>query len=259
MIKFFRKIRQNLLMENKTGKYFKYAVGEIVLVVIGILIALQINNWNQNKNIQKENTQLIKNILDDFNVNKKRLDKSINLVETLIGHSDRLLKLISKSEITASTDSLKYYTASSFRSVLFQPDLNSYEQALSSGAFGRFDNLKLSNSLANFMEAHKDYIDTNQLANESFYIGIIKDLHKEVGNLESIGFRYFYKDRQYDYELFKNERDYKAFLKKPLFFASVQTTLIFYQNMLDSFKGMQSSAEDIIVELNEVLEISRKG
>ncbi|WP_223033783.1 DUF6090 family protein [Hanstruepera marina] len=49
MIKFFRKIRQNLLMENKTSKYFKYALGEIFLVVIGILIALQINNWNENR------------------------------------------------------------------------------------------------------------------------------------------------------------------------------------------------------------------
>jgi len=44
MIKFFRNIRQNLIMENKTGKYLKYAIGEIVLVVIGILIALQLNN-----------------------------------------------------------------------------------------------------------------------------------------------------------------------------------------------------------------------
>ena len=54
MIKFFRKIRQNLLMENKTGKYFKYAIGEIILVVIGILIALQINNWNANKANEKQ-------------------------------------------------------------------------------------------------------------------------------------------------------------------------------------------------------------
>lgn len=50
MIKFFRKIRQNLLSEGKTGKYLKYAIGEIILVVIGILIALQINNWNENRN-----------------------------------------------------------------------------------------------------------------------------------------------------------------------------------------------------------------
>ena len=49
MIKFFRKIRQDLLKKNKTGKYLKYAIGEIVLVVIGILIALSINNWNENK------------------------------------------------------------------------------------------------------------------------------------------------------------------------------------------------------------------
>ena len=50
MIKFFRKIRQNLLSEGKTGKYLKYAIGEIILVVIGILIALSINNWNDNQN-----------------------------------------------------------------------------------------------------------------------------------------------------------------------------------------------------------------
>ncbi|MBT8306228.1 MAG: hypothetical protein KJN85_04770, partial [Maribacter sp.] len=51
MIKFFRKIRQQLLIENRTGKYLLYAIGEIVLVVIGILIALQINNWNEEKKV----------------------------------------------------------------------------------------------------------------------------------------------------------------------------------------------------------------
>ncbi len=46
MLKFFRSIRKNLLATSKTGKYFQYAIGEVVLVVIGILLALQINNWN---------------------------------------------------------------------------------------------------------------------------------------------------------------------------------------------------------------------
>jgi hypothetical protein len=53
MIKLFRKIRQNLIMENKTSKYLKYAIGEIILVVIGILIALQINNWNEDRKLEK--------------------------------------------------------------------------------------------------------------------------------------------------------------------------------------------------------------
>jgi hypothetical protein len=47
VIKFFRKIRQQILTENKFSKYFLYAIGEIILVVIGILIALRINNWNE--------------------------------------------------------------------------------------------------------------------------------------------------------------------------------------------------------------------
>ncbi|QIE58001.1 hypothetical protein G5B37_03940 [Rasiella rasia] len=58
MIKFFRKIRQKLLTENKFSKYLLYAIGEIILVVIGILIALSINNWNENrksKNLAQEN------------------------------------------------------------------------------------------------------------------------------------------------------------------------------------------------------------
>ena len=49
MIKFFRKIRYNLIEKNRTGKYLKYAIGEIILVVIGILIALSINNWNDSR------------------------------------------------------------------------------------------------------------------------------------------------------------------------------------------------------------------
>jgi len=84
MIKFFRKIRQNLLMENKTGKYLKYALGEIVLVVIGILIALQINNWNQNRiNTEKQEGYLI-GIRND-------LEKQIASFDTLNESNDLII------------------------------------------------------------------------------------------------------------------------------------------------------------------------
>ena len=72
MIKFFRKIRHNLLTQNKFSKYLMYAIGEIVLVVIGILIALSINNWNENKKSIKRTEHLLTQVHKElaFNINK---------------------------------------------------------------------------------------------------------------------------------------------------------------------------------------------
>ncbi|OIQ40995.1 MAG: hypothetical protein BM563_02245 [Bacteroidetes bacterium MedPE-SWsnd-G1] len=72
-------------MENKTGKYLKYAIGEIVLVVIGILIALQINNWNNNKKSNAAETKLLKELLQDTKSDsiffKSRMDHMYNHME----------------------------------------------------------------------------------------------------------------------------------------------------------------------------------
>lgn len=70
MIKFFRKIRQKLVSENKFSKYLLYAIGEIILVVIGILIALQINNWNEQRKLKQEQKVVLAALLGDFKTNK---------------------------------------------------------------------------------------------------------------------------------------------------------------------------------------------
>ncbi len=67
MIKFFRKIRYDLMNQNKTSKYLKYAIGEIILVVIGILIALQINNWNEKQKLDSKTQDYYAQLLDDLN------------------------------------------------------------------------------------------------------------------------------------------------------------------------------------------------
>lgn len=79
MFKFFRKIRQNLLSEGKTTKYFKYAVGEIVLVVIGILIALQINNWNE----ERKTSEQLRGYLNGISKNIQSDTVEINDVRAL--------------------------------------------------------------------------------------------------------------------------------------------------------------------------------
>ena len=69
MIKFFRKIRQNLLMKNNTGTYFKYAIGEIILVIIGILIAVSINGWNEDRKLKQEEQSILKDLKQEMKMN----------------------------------------------------------------------------------------------------------------------------------------------------------------------------------------------
>ncbi|NND12245.1 MAG: hypothetical protein HKN96_13675, partial [Flavobacteriaceae bacterium] len=80
MIKFFRKIRQKLLSEGKTGKYFKYAIGEIVLVMIGILLALQVNNWNEARKVANKELQLYSDILNDLESEYSKSEWNINRI-----------------------------------------------------------------------------------------------------------------------------------------------------------------------------------
>ena len=77
MIKFFRKIRYDLMEKNKTGKYFKYAIGEIILVVIGILIALSINNWNEQRKDRANERDLYQRIIKDLKFDENILNERI--------------------------------------------------------------------------------------------------------------------------------------------------------------------------------------
>ncbi|MDP5082021.1 MAG: DUF6090 family protein [Winogradskyella sp.] len=83
MIKFFRKIRQSLLSEGKTTKYFKYALGEIILVVIGILIALQINNWNENQKSKKRLDDIYSTIEQNLITDLVNIKEPIEFYERL--------------------------------------------------------------------------------------------------------------------------------------------------------------------------------
>jgi len=91
MIKFFRKIRYDLMEKNKTGKYLKYAIGEIILVVIGILIALQINNWNQLNKTKKEERELLVLVKNAIKDDLKDLEDATSFVKKEIKYTDRIL------------------------------------------------------------------------------------------------------------------------------------------------------------------------
>ena len=151
MIKFFRKIRQDLLSKGKTGKYLKYAVGEIILVVIGILIALSINNWNEErkKNIQgkayvaeiyrevKKDIRNIDDILDKFEANKIKSRRILEILE-------------SKSRYIADSSLFTKDILNITGVIDVGRQNNTWDELSSSGRIAMIDNDSLDNLLKNF-------------------------------------------------------------------------------------------------------------
>ena len=130
MIKFFRKIRQNLLLEGKTakpampaGRYLKYAIGEILLVVIGILIALSINNWNENRKDRNQERELLNQLQSEFQSNLDQLDEKISLRENMISASLTLLDVVDYPE-KRNSDSILTLIGNTLLAPTFDPIVN---------------------------------------------------------------------------------------------------------------------------------------
>ena len=99
MIRLFRNIRQKLAAENKVAKYLRYAVGEILLVVIGILIALQINNWNQNQKERKLENEYYCRLLEDAIQDKEQINDLIGLAKDRLKASNQAVRLLLKNKV----------------------------------------------------------------------------------------------------------------------------------------------------------------
>ena len=148
MIKFFRRIRYDLMEKNKTSKYFKYAIGEIVLVVIGILIALQINNWNENRKNKITEADYYCRILDDFELNEKLIDETTKLTTNKIKLCKALILDLNNIPNNRSTILNNFVVA--VRQDVFVPSNITFEEITSSGQLKLLTDLKLKNRLIQY-------------------------------------------------------------------------------------------------------------
>ena len=151
MIKFFRKIRQNLLSENKFSKYLMYAIGEIILVVIGILIALQVNTWNENRKINKQELQLLESLQKEFTFNKNELDRSIEKSQLIQNRCEAILENTGNREIKLSkieSDSLINWGLTNI--VTYDVSDGIISDIISSGKIQIIKNERIKNFLSNW-------------------------------------------------------------------------------------------------------------
>ena len=160
MISFLRNFRQKLIAENKFSKYLIYAVGEIVLVVIGILIALGVNNWNQDKKDQRLGKELLiriqRDLVKDTLNFKSSIDRNNRLRKDL---KSLLVNLYDGVDSIEEVQSMSE-TWDQLLDQAFSPNDNTYQSILSSGSLGLIANQDLKDAIINL---YSDYEETKVL------------------------------------------------------------------------------------------------
>lgn len=133
MSKFFKGSRKKLIEKGALNKYLKYASGEVILTIISILLAIQINNWNQKRVDRNEVHIIIGNLSDEFEQNKTNLESKIEEAETSLKTARNLINLVGKSKVELEKYNLDSLMARSFQYKRFNPSEDVLTVLLSSG------------------------------------------------------------------------------------------------------------------------------
>jgi len=106
MLRFFRTIRKKLIEEDNIRRYLLYAIGEILLVVIGILIALQVNNWNEERIERNQEVKILREIRNDLESNYVEIEEIYLSIDQKLSDTNTLLSLIEQKQFTRQHDTL---------------------------------------------------------------------------------------------------------------------------------------------------------
>ncbi|PTM11334.1 MAG: hypothetical protein DA407_01760 [Bacteroidetes bacterium] len=200
MIKFFRHIRKSLLTENKFNKYLMYAIGEIVLVVIGILIALQINNWNEERFQKTELDGLLQSISNGVQSDIRNLNLLVSARRNIGEKTIKIFKNFIPAEVSNINLEEVTYVNATFGDinnlVFFRSNLSAFESLNNSTYFGKLQNTDLASLLSAYYTNAEKIKEAEQRYNEG---------------VEKLNQEWFTKFRD-------NEKDQEIFLRPYMLF-----------------------------------------
>ncbi|MDO1500083.1 DUF6090 family protein [Winogradskyella maritima] len=189
MIKFFRKIRKSMLDQNKTSRYLKYAIGEIILVVIGILIALSINNWNENRKSKKVANEIYLNlqnslVQDSTEVQRiiKSQSKSLNVQKELI------LNQASQESIAFEDTNLSQLISDIGSGVYsFFPKTGIYNSIVSNNSMDLIKSKKVKASLVNLYDhQYERHAIMDATIENKYHFQLFPVIYKKIGYLQNV-------------------------------------------------------------------------
>ena len=233
MINFFRNIRKKLADDNKPLKYLRYAIGEIVLVVIGILIALQINNWNESRKAQAKTHAYLAMLSDEIKTNLRLLDISKKSAEEHRDYNWNTLRVFnSDSAKTIAQDQVYALTMQKGPFSKMELVRSSFDDLINSGALENLQDSTLRNQIFGIESSFKRY---EKQYDEVWFVWEqqIRPYHLEHLNESKLvtGYR--------NWPDINFETDLDAFIYNRKYANMLSGNIIFIGNYLNAIQGIQ--------------------
>ena len=160
MLTFFRQIRRSLIKSSSVRRYIFYALGEILLVMIGILLALQVNNWNNQRIDRKKEEKVLIQLKEEFENNNEQFQRIQRLHGLVFKAVDLLFEYIEERSIQKiGTDSLSHALGwvSTTKTATYNPSESALNSLITSGQINIIKNDTLKNALIKWKELISDY------------------------------------------------------------------------------------------------------
>ena len=251
-MKIFRRARLEFLNQKNTARYFKYAIGEILLVVIGILIALQINNMNEDA---KENR-----ILNQYLIKiKSHTSEDLRELDTIIKARTQFAKICKearKAMLTGTEDQNMITMMTSglaFVDFYFKPKKDGYEALKNSDLFGKINNSKLD-SLFTTYHILIDLIAENEISYNEYILTQEADLSKKFDRSLVLAAAFMERDSFAQFGISNNKvwKSFKEYSSYPAFRNVVSLGAFQFDAMVKQYKELRKTGNFIIKEIEKI-------
>ena len=196
MLRFFQKMRNALVPESRFGRYFFYALGEILLVVIGILIAIRLNNWNEaRKNHRMEITYMV-NLKEDLQQDSLQLERLIKWNQMSVNSCNNLIETIRNH---STLNFYQFYSNMDYilPHITFIPNQNTFNEMKSSGNLNVIKNDSLKSLLIQLDVLYQLIKSSEQFLEREYFQYVFDKFHLYINNSDFIDLITFEKKTNY--------------------------------------------------------------
>ncbi len=247
-------------MENKTAKYLKYAIGEIMLVVIGILIALQINNWNDYRKLQKQETQILNELKSDLLKTKKEIESTVPRHKRIIKSTHWLLAAILDKKSYSDSIYLTFSRAGVDYQII--PKTSSFENLKSMG-LNTITNDSIRIAITNIFQLSFSSLLHFEMKSENSKYNIGQSIFPYQKKYIELDFsRQFKSARKHSDTLIRYKpiiKNYDDFLKNTELYLTLQLSNYTRSNKIDTEMRVLEEIYDLVLMIDRELGNPYKG